>query len=123
MTDPLRSRLRWRRAFFALLALFMATVGVAAYAVLDQAVTNTYHAQSCEWMAEDLAVLAAAAPALGAHVTRPALLATLRRQNRTAFITTTDSTVSIGQLEFRFDAAGRFVAVHQDDVPVVTPTR
>lgn len=106
-----RGRRRWRGAFFALLALWLLTLGTAAYLLVDQAVTNTYREVSYRDMREDFGVLATIAPALGAPVRRGALLATLRRQHPTALIVATDSTVGIGQLEFRFDRDGRLRAV------------
>jgi hypothetical protein len=116
MTDPDRSRRRWRAAFLALLAVWILTLGTAAYMVVDQAVTLTYHDVSHRDMREDLQVLATAAPALGTQVTRGSLLATLRRQHPQAFIVATDSTVGIGQLEFRFGRDGRLRAVSHPEL-------
>ena len=116
MTDVARSRQRWRLLSFALLALCLLTLGGAAYAVLDQGVTLTYQAEGRRALAEDLAVLVTAAPAMGSDVTRPSLLATLRRQHPTALITATDSTVGIGRLEFYFAPDGRLRRIAHPDL-------
>ena len=116
MTDPAQSRRRWRRAFFALLVLWLVTAASAAYAVIDQGVTLTYHEASARDMARDFRVLLRAAPALGGSVTRSAVLTTLRRQHPDALISATDSTVRRGDLTFRFAADGRLQAVDHEYV-------
>lgn len=109
--DVALGRARWRRAFFALLALWALTVAWAAYALLDQGVTLTYQGESYRSLREDLAVLTRLAPVAAPGVRRGELLEALRGQHPRAVITASDSTVGIGQLEFRFGPDGRLRAV------------
>ncbi len=117
MTDLAISRARWRRAFLAVLAAWLITAGWAAYALIDQGVTLAYQGDSYEHLRADLATLTALEPEVECDVTRPALLATLRRQHPGSLITAGDSTVGIGQLEFRFAADGRLRAISHPEVP------
>jgi hypothetical protein len=115
MTDN-TNRARWRAGFFILLSLWGLTVLGAGYALLDHGVTDTYGAVGREYMTRDLGVALRLMPALSAGTRRDDVLASLRRLNPTALISATDTTVGIEQLTFRFDRAGRLIAVDQPDL-------
>ena len=106
-----RSRRRWRGGFFALLAVLISVVAVSLYALVDQGVSYTYLGEELRYVESDFAVLRRLAPALREGDTRADVLALLRRQNPEALISSTDSTVSIGALVFRFGSEGRLGAV------------
>ena len=107
MTDVGRSRMRWRQAFFVLLAASLVTVGGLVIALLGHGVPVTYAEQKQENADRDLAVALRLLSAAQPLPTRTGILRTLRRQNPGAAIVVTDSTVSIGQLTFRFARSGR----------------
>ena len=116
MEGVARSRARWRRVCLALAALWLLTVLWAIYGLIDQGVTLTHQGESRRHLTEDLGVLADLAPAVAGGVRRGEVLAALRRRHPTALITATDSTVGIGQLEFRFGPDGRLRAVEHPDL-------
>src|ERR687884_232910 len=97
MTDVGRSRMRWRQAFFVLLAASLVTVGGLVITLLGRGVTVTYAEQKHESADQDLAVALRPLRAEQPLPTRTGILRTLRRQNPSAAIVVTDSTVSIGQ--------------------------
>jgi hypothetical protein len=107
MTDIGRSRMRWRQAFFVLLAAALVTIGGLLIALFGHGATPTYAEQSHRDTDQDLAVALRLLNAEQPPPTRAAMLRTLRRQNPSAAIATTDSTISIGQLTFRFARSGR----------------
>ena len=111
--DLRRGRRRWRASFFALLAFWILTVVVSLYAVVDQGVSYTYLSDELGYVESDFAVLRRLAPTLRQGDTRADVLALLRRQNPEALISSTESTVSVGALVFRFGADGRLSAVER----------
>jgi hypothetical protein len=107
MTDVGRSRMRWRQAFFVLLAAALVTIGGLLIALLGHGATLTYAEQSHLDADQDLGVALRLLTAEQPSPTRATVLRALRRQNPGAPITATDSTVTIGQLTFRFARSGR----------------
>jgi hypothetical protein len=120
--DLARSRRQWRRGFFALLVVWLCTLGAAAYALLDQGVTLTYQGVSHADLVQDAGILARLAPVVAPTATRETVLSTLRRQHPSAFITADDSTVGIGQLRFVFGATGRLQAIRQPELDAAPGT-
>ena len=114
--DLTRSRTRWRRAFFALLIVWVCTLGAAGYALLDQGVSLTYQSVSHDDLLNDARILVQLAPAAASSATRETVLSTLRRQHPDAFITADDSTVGIGQLRFIFRPDGRLQAIRHPEL-------
>ncbi len=102
---------RWRAGFFAVLAVLIAVVIASLYALLDQGVSYTYLSDELRYVESDFAVLRHVVPTLRQGDTRADVLTLLRRQNPEALISSTDSTVSIGALVFRFGTDGRLRAV------------
>jgi len=113
--DWSRSLRRWRAGFFGLLALFIAVILVGAYALLDQGVSYTYLSDELQYVTDDFAIVRRVAPTLREGDTRPDVLALLRRQNPQAIISSTDSTVTIGALVFRFEDDGRLTAIDRPE--------
>src|SRR5262245_50050494 len=99
MTDIGQSRRQWRRAFYIALGAFLLTLAGLVYATTDRNVT--YADQRPRETQEDLDV-AVRLLSSQTGLTRSDVLGLLRRQNPKAKILATDSTVSIGQLTFRF---------------------
>ena len=110
-----RSSGRWRIAFFSVLGLLILTVLAGSYALLDQGISYTYLADDLRYVESDFAILRRLTPGLRQGDTRADVLALLRRQNPEALISSTDSTVRIGGLVFRFGADGRLRAVDRPD--------
>jgi len=104
-TPPNPSR-RWRTAFIVAVILCFATGAAAVYGILDQAVTMDGLEVGYKDTREAAEVLARLRPTVAPRATRADVLTLLRQQHPTALIVATESTVAIGQLTFRFDAAG-----------------
>ena len=103
-------RNHWRFAFLALLGVWILSVGVLGYAIVDQGITNTYASVSYD-ESHALIVMKRLAPALQGRDKRVALLELLRDQNPKGFIVATDSTVDIDGLVFIFGRNGRLTTV------------
>jgi hypothetical protein len=111
MTDIGQSRRQWRRAFYIALGGFLFALAGLVYATTDRNVT--YADQGPRETREDLDVVVRMLSSQ-TGLTRSDVLGLLRRQNPKAKILATDSTVSIGQLTFRFARNGRLEQVdHQ----------
>jgi hypothetical protein len=123
MSEDLRARNRWRSAFFALLVILIASLAFLLYAIVDQGVTLTHQAEAAADATEDLAVALRLLPELRRGDRRADILVTLRRAYPEALISSTDSTISIGQLIFRFGSDDRLMQVRHPDVPVESLSR
>ena len=108
-----RSGRRWRAGFFALLALCVMIVVLATYALLDQGISYSYLRDDLDYIESDFAILRRLAPALRQGDSRADVLVLLRRQNPQALISSTDSTVTVGGLVFRFGPDGRLSVVER----------
>lgn len=106
-----RSRRHWRAGFFALVAILIVGVLTGFYALLDQGVSYTYLREELQYVEADFAILRRLTPTLRQGDTRADVLALLRRQNPDALISSTDSTIRVGALVFRFGTDGRLHAV------------
>ena len=104
-------RNRWRSAFVVLLAIWVITVGVLGYEIVDQAVTITYGRVSYDEMEHSIAVMKRLTPAIQGRNQRLAFLELLRDQNPKGFIVTTDSTVEMDGLVFEFAGNGQLTKV------------
>jgi hypothetical protein len=101
----------WRTAFFCLAGLFLVTIIVAVYGIIDQAVTINYMQEGRKSLASDLAVLRKLIPELHRGMSQKDVLTILRRQNPKAFIVEEKNTVWIGQVVFVFDQNGQLVEI------------
>jgi hypothetical protein len=97
---------RWKIAFFMLLVCTLIGAGASVYALVDAGVTQTYREADYASTITDLEVLRDLVPAVQRPLTRADALVLLRRQQPTALIATTDSTLAIGQLTFLFAPTG-----------------
>jgi hypothetical protein len=113
MTDIGHSRRQWRRAFYIVLGAFVLALAGLVYATTDRNVT--YADQRPRETQEDLDVAVRILSAQ-TELTRSDVLGLLRRQNPKAKILATDSTVSIGQLTFRFARNGRLEQVDHPSI-------
>jgi hypothetical protein len=104
---------RWRKAFYGLLALFIALVLLAVYGIVDQAVTITYMQEGMKTVKADLSVLARLAPSLTKGISRKEIVPLLRQQNPEELIAEESGTIVIGQLIFKFDKDGRLDSVKE----------
>ena len=104
-------RNRWRIAFAVLLAVWVVSIGLLGYQIVDQGITSTYTRVSYEETERALAVMKRLAPAIQGRTQRLALLELLREQNPMGFIVATDSTVEMDGLVFKFGPDGRLTAV------------
>src|SRR5690349_9072282 len=109
MTDIGTSRRQWIRAFWVLAGAFVIVLGALFYATTSRNVSYAVERpqESQADLDVDVRMLAGQQPTW----TRANVLRVLRRQNPTAKIFATDSTVTIGKLTFRFDRAGRLEEV------------
>ena len=105
MTDIGTSRRQWIRAFWVLAGAFVIVLGALFYATTSRNVS--YAVESPQDTQGDLDIAIRMLAGQQPQWTRANVLRVLRRQNPTAKIFATDSTVSIGKLTFRFDRAGR----------------
>jgi hypothetical protein len=105
---------RWRAAFVAMLAVWVVSVTVLGYLIVDQAITLSYAKVTARESERALAVLTRLLPAMQGRSRRQSLLALMGEQNRTEFIVATDSTVEMNGLLFRFDKAGELRRVTMD---------
>jgi hypothetical protein len=93
----------WKRGFFVLLAVLIASNLAWLYAALDFGVTASYAAVSHQEDRADLAVLRRMLPE-ARGMRRSDVLALLRRTNPGALIVDDSAGVSIGGLRFQFTA-------------------
>ena len=109
MTDIGTSRRQWIRAFWVLAGAFVLVLGALFYATTSRNVSYAVERPQEAQADLDVAVrmLAGQQPAW----TRANVLRVLRRQNPSAKIFATDSTVTIGKLTFHFDRTGRLEEV------------
>lgn len=98
------TRNRWKIAFFALLALSLLLLAGLGYTLLDQSATLTYREDEFARMRGDLAIVGRLLPAMQGRNDHRALLELLRKQNPTALIVATDSTITMDDLVFTFGA-------------------
>jgi hypothetical protein len=105
MTDIGTSRRQWIRAFWVLAGAFVVVLGALMYATTSRNVSYAVERPQETQADLDIAIrmLSGQQPAW----TRANVLRVLRRQNPSAKIFATDSTVTIGKLTFRFDRTGR----------------
>ena len=94
-----------------LLAIWIASVGVLGYEIVDQAITMSYGRVWYDDAQHDLAVLKRLTPAVQGRSQRRTFLELLREQNPKGFIVATDSTVEMDGLVFQFAADGRLTRV------------
>jgi len=104
-------RNRWRIAFFVLLAIWITSVGVFGYEIVDQAVTISYGQDSYDAAEHALTILKRLTPAIQGRSQRLAFLELRREQNPKAFIVARDSTVELDGLVFMFAGNGRLTTV------------
>ena len=104
-------RNRWRIAFFVLLAIWVTSVGILGYEIVDQAVTISYGQDSYDEAQRALTILKRLTPAVQGRNQRLAFLGLLREQNPKGFIVATDSTVEMDGLVFTFAGNGRLTTV------------
>lgn len=109
MTDIGQSRRQWRRAFYIVLGAFVVALAGLVYATTDRNVT--YADQRGPRVTQEDLDVAVRMLSSQTELTRSDVLGLLRRQNPKAKILATDSTVSIGQLTFRFARTGRLEQV------------
>jgi hypothetical protein len=109
MTDIGTSRRQWIRAFWVLAGAFVIVLGALFYATTNRNVS--YAVERPQESQADLDVAVRMLAGQQPTWTRANVLRVLRRQNPTAKIFATDSTVTIGKLTFRFDRAGRLEEV------------
>jgi hypothetical protein len=101
----------WRTAFFLLLAVFVLTIGVLIYKIIDQAVTITYMQEGYHDTEKDLLTLSRLTPALRQGMTKKDILFLLRQQNSNEIITEEGQLLNIGQLQFIFDRDNRLIEI------------
>lgn len=111
MTDHSASQRRLIILLSILCAILIIANIVQAYWLMDSAVTITYQQQGQKDLTEDLATLRALVPKAAPQTTRKDLVYLLRKSNNEAFIVDSDSSVSVGQLVFRFNQKGRLDTV------------
>jgi hypothetical protein len=92
----------WRRAFFAVLTLWVATILWVAYDLLDRGVTHTYGEVEREEAIASVALLGRTFIAARPESSPRDIAVLLRLAQPDAFIVETDSVVSAGALRFRF---------------------
>ena len=111
-TNPKRNG--WKIAFFLILIALLGVSGMAAYLVLDQAVSLTYLKEGYQDTEDGLRVLRNLLPEVSRSADRRDFLAVLRKQNPKALITDDGEGIGIGFLGFTFDAQGRLKEVNRN---------
>ena len=91
--------------------MWIASVGLLGYQIVDQGITSTYARVSYDETERALAAMKRLVPAVQGRNQRLAFLELLREQNPKAFIVATDSTVEMDGLVFAFARGGRLTTV------------
>ena|SRR5947209_1214363 len=109
MTDIGRSRRIWRRSFFILLGVSVVVIGFLLIARSDKKVS--YAGESRDETELSLEILGHVLEQQQPAATRSSVLKILRHDNPRARILATDTTVTIGTLNFYFAKNGRLERV------------
>jgi predicted metal-dependent TIM-barrel fold hydrolase len=99
----------WKHAFFAAVALVIASNLAWLYVMVDHGVTDTYTEVSRQEMAADLSMMKRLLPD-AARLTRQDIVALLRETDPDALIVDDSAGVSVGGLRFEFER-GRLARV------------
>ena len=111
MTDIGRSRRIWRRSFFILLGVSVAVIAIMLIVRTDRKVS--YAGESDDRARENMEIVTRLLEEQQPPTNRSNVLRILRRQNPTAKIFATDTTVMIGDLTFFFAKNGRLERVQE----------